>query len=618
MSEIYWLNPISGSFTNPVNWSGDVVPGASDDAIINAVGERHFTVTASESASVNSIQTASGATLAITGGVFTLAEGTGSGVNAGVILLARHSTLAASGEITNTGSIQIDSGSLLFAGYATLTGGGQLDLGANGNDSIGHLHHSRSTELDNINNTISGSGSIEKSSKFFFTNDVNGVIDANADMPLLVYGNAINHGLVESTGSGGLTFETTNPSNGVFLAANGSKMQIIGPQLDGATLVSKGSGVITCENIFSYQLTNEAKLVFEEYNKIFQFKQNFENIDNLASVYVESGSVEFYDGCTLFGGGTINIKSGSDVSVGGRNGGTFTNVDNTIAGYGDIFGALYVKSYFINEQKGVIDGVGPSDLFVGFGELTVANAGTIESTGGNGVNLWSSLRNSGLVIASAGTIAVGRPGETYNLTNSGTFEAIGGGGVVIESAIANTGVFSVQAGGVLTADQAVTGSGVAMVNVGTLDFASSFNQAVTFTGAGTLELAQSQGFTNSVKGFSNDGATTLDLDDIAFVGAGEATFSGTMSGGVLTVTDGTNTAKITLKGNYLGSTFVASSDGPGGTDVVAQNIDGLGAPVHAFISAMAAFGLPAAQAIHACASLPGRELLLTSPRAAIA
>ena len=36
----------------------------------------------------------------------------------------------------------------------------------------------------------------------------------------------------------------------------------------------------------------------------------------------------------------------------------------------------------------------------------------------------------------------------------------------------------------------------------------------------------------------------------------------------LTVTDGTHTANIALLGNYLASTFVASSDGHGGTLVV--------------------------------------------------
>ena len=45
-------------------------------------------------------------------------------------------------------------------------------------------------------------------------------------------------------------------------------------------------------------------------------------------------------------------------------------------------------------------------------------------------------------------------------------------------------------------------------------------------------------------------------------------YSGDASGGTLTVTDGSHTAQIALLGNYLASTFVASSDGHGGTMVV--------------------------------------------------
>ncbi len=36
MSEIHWLNPTSGSFTNAANWSGGVVPGRFDGAILDA------------------------------------------------------------------------------------------------------------------------------------------------------------------------------------------------------------------------------------------------------------------------------------------------------------------------------------------------------------------------------------------------------------------------------------------------------------------------------------------------------------------------------------------------------------------------------------------------------
>jgi hypothetical protein len=67
---------------------------------------------------------------------------------------------------------------------------------------------------------------------------------------------------------------------------------------------------------------------------------------------------------------------------------------------------------------------------------------------------------------------------------------------------------------------------------------------------------------------------------------------------VLTVTDGSHTAHITLKGDYRAATFVASKDGFGGTDVVA------------FVSAMAGLAATAGHSVHAGATGLAREFLL--------
>ena len=72
--------------------------------------------------------------------------------------------------------------------------------------------------------------------------------------------------------------------------------------------------------------------------------------------------------------------------------------------------------------------------------------------------------------------------------------------------------------------------------------------------------------------------------------AGEATYSGTKTGGVLTVTDGTHTAQIHLTGNYLSSTFVASSDGHGGVTIVDPPATAALPPPHQLIAAMAGLG----------------------------
>jgi hypothetical protein len=125
---------------------------------------------------------------------------------------------------------------------------------------------------------------------------------------------------------------------------------------------------------------------------------------------------------------------------------------------------------------------------------------------------------------------------------------------------------------------------------GVADFAGAFSQNVAFTaGGGTLELANSQGFAGVISGFSKTGGTSLDLGDIGFVsGTTKATYSGTKTSGILTVTDGTHTAKLHLTGNYLASTWTLTSDGHGGTTVTDPTPQTAAAPT-ALLSAMAGF-----------------------------
>jgi len=95
---------------------------------------------------------------------------------------------------------------------------------------------------------------------------------------------------------------------------------------------------------------------------------------------------------------------------------------------------------------------------------------------------------------------------------------------------------------------------------------SSFAGVVAFTGSsGTLLLDHSSDFSGTVAGMS--GQDTIDFSDIDFTTPQARSYSGTNSGGTLTISDGSHTANIALIGNYLASTFVASSDGHGGTSV---------------------------------------------------
>ena len=101
----------------------------------------------------------------------------------------------------------------------------------------------------------------------------------------------------------------------------------------------------------------------------------------------------------------------------------------------------------------------------------------------------------------------------------------------------------------------------------TLELASAFSGQVSFAApTGILKLLNSESFAGTVAGMS--GQDAIDFADIDPTKVQQPTFSGTAGDGTLTVTDGSHTANIALLGNYMASTFVTSSDGYGGTNVV--------------------------------------------------
>ena len=104
----------NGTFTNPADWRGGIVPGASDNAILDAAGSA-FTVTSGVSETVRSVRLSSNATLSLTAGTFDAVKGTGSGANAGVILVGAGATLVCGGTVTNAagGVIQAGDGAMM-------------------------------------------------------------------------------------------------------------------------------------------------------------------------------------------------------------------------------------------------------------------------------------------------------------------------------------------------------------------------------------------------------------------------------------------------------------------------------------------------------------------------
>jgi len=346
-----------------------------------------------------------------------------------------------------------------------------------------------------------------------------------------------------------------------------------------------------------------------------------------SALIIDGGTANFSRGASL-SAPTVDVSGAAQVNVGvnlafahtwDQTGGTLS-VDNgatfTFKGSGSTFSGLLTGSGGIGKIALAPTAPGTDSLNgVTISELTVDVSGAALAVGA-----------AGATVASTGTVrfdgsSPGYLGGLDTLTNAGVIETASSAGATIVETIVNTGVLYAD-GGNLTMDGAVTGAGSAKITAATLDFASSFTGNVTFAGgSGELVLADSQGYTGTITGFSKTGGTSLDLGDIRFVSSTEATYSGTKTGGVLTVTDGMHTARISLKGNYLTSTFIASKDGGG--VLITDPAGGGGAaqpPPHAFIAAMAAFGARpgAGVASHAMTGPRDMAATLLTPRVATA
>jgi hypothetical protein len=191
---------------------------------------------------------------------------------------------------------------------------------------------------------------------------------------------------------------------------------------------------------------------------------------------------------------------------------TFTNVDNTISGAGQL----------------------------GAGQMTLVNEGTIIADGTNSL------------VIDTGSNAI---------ANSGTLEATGAGGLVVHSDLENSGLLWAN-GGNITLDGNVSGNGSALISGNaTLEVAGAFNEQVQFdaNATGTLKIDNPLDFSGMVSGFGNH--DTIDLSNIvASTASINYTANSNNTGGELTVTDGNNTANIALSGEYSAADFHIAPD----------------------------------------------------------
>ena len=396
------------------------------------------------------------------------------------------------GRIVNQGTIQvgtIGTYDYVISGndiQASPSAGGTVMLSGGGTLKVNAIFFSGfsnpTTLLDNVDNTIVGAFSIATNME----NDAAGVIDATAAS--YITAPVVNNGLIEATAGAGLAVTNLDQSGGGTLLADGVKVTIgfdttyafyihgsqSGGIVRGGTLTARDGGVIqglggatTFDGSNADGITISAGTAFGTADGLILTAGAGQTaqIINHGSITLNPGNIlqigTTSGGTVQFsGGGTIIFAGGGpNLIVGEARGGgldTFENVDNTVTGAGFFNGNGFKQIAIVNDALGVID--------------ANVSGGSLQFVTGNAVV------NNGLLKADGGAIQM---------------------------------------------TDAVSGAGSALVtNGGSLNFLSTFNEYVAFSGPGMLSLTQPYG--GVISGFAT--GDVIDLTNVRYTG-GQPTLS---------------------------------------------------------------------------------------------
>ncbi len=504
--------------------------------------------------------------------------------NLGTVEVNTGCTLTALGTLTNQGVLGLNStyyDSDLIVGSATLTlnGGGTIAL--SDSDTADRIYGAAGADvLDNVNNTIEGSGQIG-AGQLTLVNEKAGIIDSTGAQGLTLNTGSLvtNDGLIEATGTGGLAIESTvNSSAGGTILAAGSDVYLNGADLQGGLLSSSGTGAFigngqTTLDGSAYKLVNTGAIEVStgDTTTLLGTITNQGTI-GLNSTYYDSDLVVGGATVTLTGSGVV-VLSDSDTAdriYGATGSDVLVNVNNTIEGSGQI-GAGQLT--LVNDRAGIIDSTGAQGLTISTGS-TVVNDGLIESTGTGGLAIASAVDDGGggTLLAAGSTIYLNGAdliGGLLKSTGAGQF--VGNGQTTIDGSahtVTNAGTIEISTGDTTTMLGTIN-------NQGTIGLNSSYydsdlivaSPTLTLNGGGTVALSDYSA--NRIYGQS--ASNVLDnvnntIQGAGQIGAGQLTL---VNGGTIAAT-GSNALTVNL-GSTGANTAGGQMLGMGAGGLVFQN-----------------------------------------------
>jgi len=508
--------------------------------------------------------------------------------NAGDIVVTDGSTLFLAGQVNNSGAIDLDgataatrlvvrgapiaskAANTLLAAKEPPRPEAELDLQGAGtltlSDSVDNfIRSNKALELLVNSSAIVGSGTIGDRD-LIFDNAVGGVVDSDGNAGMNIIGDRFkrdmldnNSGLIETTGTGGLTLSRRLVNSGILKAAGSGALT-----LDDAIVKNAGGIVETTHagaSIVLRQSTIEGGEISIAAGSALD--TGLKTPDTLSGTVLNEGTINIGADSTLFAAGhwtnagviNVNEATGGSLMFESPNGQAFELDGGGTINLGG--GQFSPGSFDVNSSTMVIENV--NNKIVGSGVIGDSNGflilqndvgGFIDATGSGGLSIWS-----GNDIDNAGTIQSDSSGGlTINGVNGSNFD---NGGHLI----ANVGNIDVDAN--------AQGPGVAEINnSASIEFAMSSDLDVLFGkgAAGLLTLDTSTGngaYTGEISGFTSK--DEIDLSDIAFSSTPAFTYNGDAFGGTLTVGNGTLSTSLHMVGDYTQSSFTLTADKNGNT-----------------------------------------------------
>jgi hypothetical protein len=477
-----WNNSNGGLFSIGHDWSPIGVPNSgSADAGLPTLSKA-YTVTSDLNETLDFLEVDPNATLAITGGRFSVVStaNTFSNVyNFGTITVGAASTLQLGANVAGDNTEINGPGTVLVSGTGTtaatiatmqintpfmgLYGGAQVGVSANG-QILG-----LTTGLTNLqvhNATIYGGGAIGNGGNapvgdgLSLTVTALGTINANGGhtMVLETGANAItNSGLIETTTAAGLTIDSQMFQNGSLVAAGTGALTINGIEIEGlgnVTTSNVGKIVLHQGQLTDGGLVNIGSAAApggtltttsgDTLGLLASSDDSFAGADVLSADTNNYGTISVADDSTLNLNATITSPSTGTLALNGSTGPTTLEIYGSGASVDGGFVLLSNSA----ENSIVSDGAGTQFS----NHSIIRGSGTI----GDG---WLRLYNSpverivanqavGLtIVADAAAVAAGTENTNYN---AGTVATTGAGGLTIDGAFNNAGILEALGTGALT------------------------------------------------------------------------------------------------------------------------------------------------------------------------